>query len=153
MSDVTDLVVFRLDDQRYALPLLAVDRVVHAIEITPLPNAPPIVLGVIDLHGDVVPVLNVRRRFRLPERSIRLTDQFLVARTAGRTVALVIDDALGVTRRPRSAVTDSSQIVPGLDYVQGVVKLDDGLVLIHDLEKFLSLDEARTLNEAMDRDE
>ena len=153
MSDVTDLVVFRLDDQRYALPLLAVDRIVHAIEITPLPNAPPIVLGVIDLHGDVVPVLNVRRRFRLPERSIRLTDQFLVARTAGRTVALVIDDALGVTRRPRSAVTDSSQIVPGLDYVQGVVKLDDGLVLIHDLEKFLSLDEARTLNEAMDRDE
>lgn len=62
------LVVFRLDERRYALPLSVVERVIRAVEVTPLPKAPPIVLGAIDVQGRVVPVLNVRRRFLMPDR-------------------------------------------------------------------------------------
>lgn len=149
MNELIQLVVFCLDEQRYALPLAVVERIVQAVEVTPLPDAPPIVLGVIDVEGHVLPVLNLRRRFRLPEREIRPFDQFLIAQTAPRTVALVIDEAQGVIERPQSAVISSTQIVPGLDQIKGVIKLDDGLVLIHDLERFLSLDEARALDEAM----
>jgi len=152
MLDLTDLVAFRLDEQRYALPLMAVKRVIRAVDVTPLPDAPPVVCGVMDMHGDVLPVLNIRGRFGLPDRKIDPADQFLIAQTTQRTMVLVVDEALGVIRVPRSALIDAAQILPGLDYVQGVVKLDDGLVLIHDLEKFLSMDEARTLDEAMDRD-
>ena len=152
MLDLTDLVAFRLAEQRYALPLMAVERVIRAVDVTPLPDAPPVVCGVMDMHGDVLPVLNIRGRFGLPDRKIDPADQFLIAQTTQRTMVLVVDEALGVIRVPRSALIDAAQIVPGLDYVQGVVKLDDGLVLIHDLEKFLSMDEARTLDEAMDRD-
>ena len=112
-----------------------------------------IVLGAIDVEGRVLPVLNLRRRLRLPEREIGPADQFLIAWTARRAVALVIDEAQGVIEREQSAVVGSDRIVPGLEQFQGVVKLDDGLVLIHDLEKFLSLDEARTLDEAMERAE
>jgi len=152
MLDLTDLVAFRLAEQRYALPLMAVERVIRAVDVTPLPDAPPVVCGVMDMHGDVLPVLNIRGRFGLPDRKIDPADQFLIAQTTQRTMVLVVDEALGVIRVPRSALIDAAQIVPGLDYVQGVVKLDDGLVLIHDLEKFLSMDEARTLDEAMNRD-
>ncbi|MGI8738089.1 MAG: chemotaxis protein CheW [Gammaproteobacteria bacterium] len=152
MLDLTDLVAFRLDEQRYALPLMAVERVIRAVDVTPLPDAPPVVCGVMDMHGDVLPVLNIRGRFGLPDRKIDPADQFLIAQTTQRTMVLVVDETLGVIRVPRSALIDSAQIVPGLDYVQGVVKLDDGLVLIHNLEKFLSMDEARSLDEAMDRD-
>lgn len=153
MNELIQLVVFCLDEQRYALSLAVVERIVQAVEVTPLPAAPPIVLGVIDVEGRVLPVLNIRRRFRLPEREVSPADQFLIAQTVQRTVALVIDVAQGVIERPESAVVNPAQIVPGLEQIQGVVKLDDGLVLIHDLERFLSLDEACALDEAMNQDE
>lgn len=147
------LVLLTVDGQTYALHLEAVERIVRAVEVTPLPGAPAIVLGAINVEGRILPVLNLRRRLRLPERGIGPADQFLIARTARCAVALVMDEALGVIEREQSAVIASDRIVPGLEQFQGVVQLDDGLVLIHDLEKFLSLDEARTLDEAMERAE
>ena len=147
-----ELVVFKLDEQRYALPLAAVDRIVRAVEVTPLPDAPRIVLGMIEVEDRILPVLNVRRRFGLAEREVGLDDQFLIARTTQRGVALVVDEALGVIKHSQASVITPAQIVPGVESLQGVVKLDDGLVLIHDLEKFLSLEEARALDKTMDQE-
>lgn len=152
MSELIQLVVFCLDELRYALPLAAVERIVRAAEVTLLPNAPPIVLGAIDVAGRILPVLDVRRRFGLRQREITPADQFLIARTAPRTVVLVVDEAEGVIERSQAEIIGSREIVPGLEQFEGVVRLDDGLVLIHDLEKFLSLDEARALDEAMNEE-
>jgi purine-binding chemotaxis protein CheW len=149
-SEIAQLVVFRLGERRYALPLAVVERVVRAVDVTPLPKAPPIVLGAIDVHGRVLPVLNVRRRFRMPDREIGPSDWFLLAHTGRRTVVLVVDESEGVVERPQAEIVLSTQIAPGLEPFPGVLRLDDGLVLIHDLETFLSLDEARALDEAMD---
>ncbi len=149
MSELTQLVVFRLDEKRYGLRLAVVERIVRAVEVTPLPKAPTIVLGVIDFEGRVLPVLNVRRRFRLPEREIRPADQFLIARTERHTVVLAVDEAEGVIERSPTEIVGAAQIMPGLEQIQGVIKLDDGLVSIHDLESFLSLYEARSLDETM----
>ena len=149
MSEHTQLVVFRLDERRYALLLAAVERVVRAVDVTPLPKAPAIVLGAIDVHGRVLPVLNVRRRFLMPDRDISPADWFLVAQTARHTVVLVVDESDGVIERPRAEIIMSTRIVPGLEPFPGVVRLDDGLALIHDLERFLSLDEARALDDAL----
>lgn len=151
MSEGLQAVVFALDMQRFALPLAAVRRIVRAVEVTPLPGAPGIVLGAIDLAGRVVPVLDIRKRFGLPEREVDPSDHFLIATTPRRDVALVIDAAHSVVECERSAVIDSHRIAPGLEQFSGVVQLEDGLVLIHDLEKFLSLDEVRAVDEAMDR--
>ena len=73
MEKSNQLVVFALDDQRYALHLSAVDRVVPMVRVTPLPKAPDIVIGVVNVQGRVIPVINMRRRFRLPEREAALT--------------------------------------------------------------------------------
>lgn len=151
MSDLVRLVVFFLDGQRYALPLSSVTRIVCAAEVTPIPNAPAIVFGALNLQGDVIPVLDVRQRFQLPRRKIGVTDQFLIARTRRRSVALVVDEAQGLLEREASDVVSANLITPGLEQFQGVVKLDDGLVLIHDLEKFLSLDEELALDAAMEQ--
>lgn len=151
MSAPIQLLVFRLDGQRYALALAAVERVVRAVELTPLPGAPDLVAGAIDVAGDVLPVFCIRRRFLLPQRAIVPADQLLIARTERRAVALVIDEAEGVIECEPGAVVGAERIVPGLEQFQGVVQLGDGLVLIHDLEKFLSLDESRILDAAMER--
>lgn len=149
MNESTQLVLFRVAEQRYALPLEAVERIVRAVEVTPLPKAPAIVLGAIDVQGRVLPVLNLRRRLGLPECEISPAHYFVIARTLRREVVLVIDEALGAIELPPTGVVRAAKIVPGLAHVQGVVQLADGLVLIHDLEKFLSLDEEHVLDKAL----
>jgi len=142
--------VFSLDNQRYALPLLAVDRVVRMVAITPLPKAPDIVLGVVNFQGQVIPVINMRRRFSLPEKDIALTDQLVVAHTSRRPVALVADAVHDVIAGSAQSLIETENILPGIEYVEGVVKLGDGLILIHDLDKFLSLEEESYLNQALE---
>jgi purine-binding chemotaxis protein CheW len=143
------LVVFSVDDSRYGLPLEAVERVVRIVEITALPEAPEIVLGVVNVQGRVIAVADLRKRFRLSEREPLLSDQLIIARTPRRPVALVVDEVTGVLEYWQDEAVAAEAIVPGIDYVAGVVKLSDGMVLIHDLGRFLSLDEERNLDEAM----
>jgi len=139
------LVVFALDGQRYALHLAVVERIVRVVEMTPLPNAPDIVLGVVNIQGSIIPVVNVRRRFRLRDLKDDPAQRLILARTSRRSVALVVDSAEGVIEPHRDDVTGAEKILPGLEYVEGVVKLQDGLLLIHDLDRFLSLDEEKEL--------
>jgi purine-binding chemotaxis protein CheW len=151
--DIHQCIVFALDERLYAVHLLAVSRVVRAVEITPLPKAPPIIIGVINLAGLIIPVVNLRRRFRLPERELELTDQFIIARTsrpgvdadAGRLLALVVDAVVGVRELSAQETTAAESILPGLEHLEGVAKTDQGLVLIHDLGTFLSLEEDEAL--------
>ena len=96
MNELNRLVVFTLDGQRYALHLENVTRIVRAVEITPLPKAPDIVSGVVNMQGQVIPVINVRRRFCLPQREVQLEDHIIIAATSKRPVALVVDAAEGV---------------------------------------------------------
>src|SRR4051812_48964203 len=96
MSPSLQFLLFTLEGQRYALRLDTVERIVRAAEITPLPNAPAVVLGVLDVEGEVLPVLSLRRRLRLAERDITPADNFLIARTEQRRVVLVVDEAKGV---------------------------------------------------------
>lgn len=152
MEDITRLVVFTLDEQRYALRLETVERIVRLVEVTPLPKAPEIILGVVNVQGRVLPVANLRKRFRLPEREAELRDQMILARTSRRSVALVVDAVGGVVERKKEDVIPAESIVPGTEYVDGVVKLTDGLILIHDLDRFLSLEEEKKLGRVLGDD-
>ena len=153
MKEPVELVAFVLDEQRFGLRLSVVERVVRAVEVTSLPSAPEIVLGAINLGGRVVPVVNIRKRFMFPEKEIGLDDHLIIAKTATRTVGLLVDSATALVEVSANDITDASQILPGMDYVDGVAKLEDGMILIHDLDKFLSLEEERALDAVMSQDE
>lgn len=149
VPDRNNIVVFVLDEPRYALYLSSVERVVRAVEITTLPKAPEMVLGVINVQGSVMPVLDIRRRFRLPVREMKQDDRFIIARTTKRRVALVADSVAGVHELTEREMVNAQQALPFAEYLSGVAKLDDGLVLIHDLDTFLSLDEEKALDVAL----
>ena len=150
MGKMKQFVTFELDDQRYALFLSSVERIVRIVEVTLLPRAPDIVLGVINMHGQIIPVFNIRERFRLPPRDTQLGDQMIVASTSKGTVALLVDSVSDVIEISEEKIIASEIILPEIEYVEGVVKTEDGMILIHDLEKFLSLQEEKALNEAME---
>jgi purine-binding chemotaxis protein CheW len=140
-------VTFALDEQRFALPLDSVLRVVRAVEITPLPLAPEAVRGAIDVGGRILPVFDLRRRLQLAPRALRLSDQFLIAQTTRRTLALVVDAVPGLLDASPSDESDS--LPPRMRHLRGVLSLPDGLVLIHDLEAFLSPEEETALDSAL----
>jgi len=143
--------VFKLDEQQYALRLESVERVVRAAAVTPLPKAPAIVLGILDLQGRIVPAINVRKRFRQPEREIRPEDHFIIARARSLTVALVVDETHGVVEEQNLEQIATDGILAGMEYVAGVTRTRDGLVLIHDLDTFLSRGEERVLLESLEQ--
>ncbi len=121
--------------------------------VSPLPQAPPLTLGVINLHGKVVPVLDMRRRFGAPPRDYGLAAHLLLARTTRRTLALPVDEVLGVKEVATAAVTPPAAVLPGIAQVVGIVALPKGLLFIHDLDNFLSLDEEQQLTRAIEEAE
>jgi len=144
------LVGLGLDELRYALPLASVERVVRAVEITPLPDAPDVVLGVINVQGRVVPVIDVRKRFGLPARELTLGDHMVIASTPNRPLALIADVVHGVLESSAQEIVSAADVIPGLEYVEGIAKTEHGFVLIHDLDKFLALDEEACLQRALE---
>jgi purine-binding chemotaxis protein CheW len=150
MKRLRKLVTFSLDDRKFALYVSVVQRIVRVVEVTALPKAPEIVVGIINLQGQVIPVFDIRMRFQLPAREVQLNDQMIIASTTKRTVALIVDSVNDVIEIPGERIIAAEQILPELEYVEGVVKMEGGMALIHDIEKFLSLHEEKALDEAME---
>jgi purine-binding chemotaxis protein CheW len=142
------LFLFSLDERRYALHLDAVEKVLRMVEVTPLLGAADIVLGVVNLQGRVIPVINLRKGFHLPEREPDPSDFLLVARTAERTVALWVDAVIGLVPHAREETTLAEAMASGLDFVEAAVKTSAGITLILDLDAFLSLEKPHDIDRA-----
>ncbi len=144
-----EVLVFEVGGQRYGLPVADVREVVRAVTLTPLPQAPAIVEGVVNVRGILVPVLDIRARFRLPAKELEHTDHLIVARVGRRPVALRVDRVLELTALDEGAVEEAEAVLPGVGYLAQVAKSPDGLVLVHDLRTFLSQSEAAALTGAL----
>ena len=145
----SSLIVFRIGDQDFAVGVAAIERVLRAVEIAPLPEAPRGVRGVINLQGRIVPVFDLGSRFGQPAREVRASDHLLIAHTHWRTVALLVDAVVGVVPRCDAQITSAAEILPDLACVSGVMKLAGGLVLVHDVERFLSIEDHAALQLAL----
>lgn len=143
MGNLDRIVLFSLEGWTYGLWLGCVERVLRSVEVTPLPECPEVILGVVDVEGEIVPVADPRTRFHLPRREIGLHDHFMLVRTAARRLILPVDRVMEVAERP------PSDHLQNLGYLEGVVVFDDGVVLIQDLDAFLSLEEEQALAGAM----
>lgn len=139
------LVVFSIAGERYALNLPVVERVVRMVEVSPLPKAPVIVLGVINFHRQIIPVIDIRRRFGHSPGHYGLTSSLLVAQTSQRKLALPVDEVLGLQEVSVENVSLPKAVCPGIGLVVGIAALSDGVLFIHDLDAFLSLEEEQQL--------
>lgn len=140
---------FAIADRRLGLPTEVLQEVLRAVAIAPLPKAPPIVEGVINLRGTLVPVLDLRQRFGLPAVPLAPDQHLVIARAGRRTVALRVDRALALVAVEERAIVSPESVAPGTEHVAGIAKLPDGLLVIHDLNRFLSLEEARQMDAAI----
>lgn len=144
----------KINDQDYALPLSCVRRVVRVVEITDVPNTPGGVLGVIDVQGEVIPVIDPRKVFNLPERGIQLSDQLVLVETSEKTAALLVDSVDGVVERSREETAVMDEILPEVPAVDAVTRSLEGLILISDIDAYLSQagqDSRESINETREK--
>lgn len=150
MDSRLQLLVVTLEGRRFALHLAVVERVLRMVDVTPLPGAPDVVEGVVNVHGDVVPAVSLRRRLGLEKGAPRVSDSLVLAHTPKRRLALIVDSVTEVIERAEADVVSAAAIVSGAEHIEGVLKTRDGLILIQDLDKFLSLEEEQSLARAME---
>jgi purine-binding chemotaxis protein CheW len=144
-----EVLVFEVGGRRYGLPAADVRELIRAVAVVPLPGAPPLVEGVINVRGRVVPVLDVRARLGLPAKPPEPADHLIVARAGERPVALRVDRATDLVRLDPAGVEEARGLVPGLGRAGWVARLADGVLLVHDLVAFLSQGEAARLDDAL----
>lgn len=140
-------VVFSLEQQGFALPVDLVEQVVRVVAVTHLPKAPPVVQGIINFHGEIVPVMDIRMRLGFPPRAMGLSDQLIIARTPKRHMAFVADEISGVMEWEKADFVPAQAVVAGVEFLGGVVKMQDGLVLVYDPEAFFLPEETELLDQ------
>jgi purine-binding chemotaxis protein CheW len=145
------IVSFLVAGDRGAIDAGAVREIARMVHVAPLSGAPEPVEGVVVVRGEPVPVLDLRARLGLPPRTRRESDYLIVAAAGGRTVALRVDDVEDVAELPDAAVRGAAGMLSAAPTVAGVARLDDGLLLVHDVDRFLSRSEAEVLDVAMRR--
>lgn len=145
----SEIFCFTIEKQLFAIPLATVDQVLMAMAVTSVPKSPPIIHGIIDYHGVVVPVINLRFRLKMPARPIRINDVFIIAETSKRTIALVADEANDVMVPDVNDMTSANELDSGFEPA-GIFRRDDGIILIYDIEHFLTAQEEIELQTAID---
>lgn len=135
-----DALIVRLGEHRLALPLEYVERVLPAVATVPLPRVEALVVGVMNLHGRPLAVLDVRPRLGLPVRAVRADDHFVACRLSGRDVALWVDAVESVTQATVHPLADAGELRAS-DALDGVMVAADGLAVVYDLDAFLADDE------------
>ena len=143
-------VEFALDQLNFELPVSIVETIVQAAKITTVPGTPESVLGVINVKGKIIPVFNIRKLFGLPDRELKLTDQLIIARTSEHTISFFTDMVTGVTNRLEQKTVPADTIFPGMEkIIEGLVFFEDGMILIYNLEKLLTLENGEVLDLVM----
>jgi purine-binding chemotaxis protein CheW len=141
------LVVFELAKEFYGVDIGAVNTIIRMQEITQIPRTPDFVEGVINLRGSIVPVIDLRKRFGLPVGETTKASRIVVVEAAGQMIGMVVDAVAETLRLSSDAIEPPSPVVASLDaeYLRGVGKQDDRLVILLDLDKVLSSKEVEAL--------
>jgi purine-binding chemotaxis protein CheW len=127
-------IIFSVDDQYYALPVGAVKQIIRAVQTTAVPEAPELLSGLINMGGDIIPVVNIRKQFKRPQREISVSDRIIIAQAPPHTIAFIVDDITDIAEFPETEITPSAGIFPKMeDYVSATAKFNGHTVLIYDI--------------------
>lgn len=143
-KDLLQLVSFVVGAEEYAIPILAVQEINRMMDITRVPQSPAFVEGVINLRGKVIPVVDLRKRFGMPVNEQTGDERIIVVEVQGETESRVIGFTVDKVNRVLRIGSDIVEPAPNMasgsesDYVLGVGKLDEGLLILLSLEKLFS---------------
>jgi len=140
-EDLFQLVSFKLGTEEFGVGILDVQEINRMTEITTVPQAPEFVEGVINLRGKVIPIVDLRKRVDMDVKEYDKDTRIVVVNIEKNTVGLIVDSVSEVLRIPKSSVEPPPSMISGLDsdFMKGVAKLEDRLLLFLDLNKIMKV--------------
>ena len=147
--DQTQMIVFKLGDTEFAMPITQAIRIVRLSPITRVPRAPGFLEGVINVEGDVIPVVDLKKRFVLSQTPYGPKSRVIIVETGEQRVGILVDLVREILPLPADAVEPPPEMVADINgiYLTGVAQLADRLLIILDLTNVLTLKEINTLEQ------
>ena len=146
-KETTSLLIFRVNDQSFAIPLDQCLLVLPSMELIPLPQALEFAAGMIQHNDSLIPVVDLRRIFRLTEKEISLSDHFLVVEQGAFPVALWVDHVEDIIRLQKDRFDQAQHYFISSIHVKGVCLLDNQTIFLQDLAQLLSDDQINLLKD------
>ncbi len=148
-ADLLQMVTFNIGGEEFGVEILTVQEIIRMMQITKVPKAPDFVEGVINLRGKVISVIDLRKRFGLDSKGHDKNTRIVVVEINKMIVGFIVDSVSEVLRIPADTVEPSPPVVAGLDseYISGVGKLEDRLLILLDLDRLLSREEKKVLSQ------
>jgi len=138
------LVSFRLAQEEYGIEITKVQEIILMGEITRVPQTPDYIKGLINLRSTVIPIVDLRLRFGLPQQEQTDATRIMVVNVAGKTLGIIVDAVSEVLRISHDQIAPPPPTVAGLgrEYLTGLVKLDNRLLILLDIDKILTQEQA-----------
>jgi len=145
---VLQWVTFQLEDETYGVDVMVVREVLKYQDIAPVPGAPDYVMGIINIRGTVISVINTRLRFGLPEKEPEENTRIVILEIGKHIIGIVVDSVAEVVYMKRSEIESAPQVNKddSARFIQGVCHRDDKLIILVELDKLLSEEELRELD-------
>ena len=140
-EDIMQLVGFVVGEEEYAIPILSIQEIIKPIEYTRVPRTPEYVLGVFNLRGNVIPLIDLRNKFSLPSKHIDDDTRYIVLKDGDNIAGFVIDKLTEAIRIKKSQIEETPETMSQKDgYIYGIGKRDKGIITIVKVDALLKKD-------------
>lgn len=143
------IVAFSLGSETYGVDIGQIREIIPVQKVVPVPRAPEFVEGIINLRGKVIPVLDLRQHFGFEKKERNPNQRILLIEVGGDSIGVRVDSVLSVLRIPEDSIEPPASVLTGdgNDYIQGIAKVEDNLIVLLDLTRIISDAEKGTLKE------
>ncbi len=143
------IVAFSIGPETYGVDIGSIREIIPSQRIVPVPRAPEYVEGIINLRGRIIPVLDLRKHFGLSEAEKGSDQRIILVESGSESIGVVVDAVSSVLHVPESSIEVPVEVIvgPDIEYIQGIAKMEEGLVVLVDLTRLISDAERKTLKE------
>jgi purine-binding chemotaxis protein CheW len=133
------LVTFKLGKEEFGVDIMKVQEIIKIPPVTFVPRAPRFIEGVINLRGNVIPVISLKERFKMETSGSTNDARIIVIQVNGRTMGVMVDQVTEVIRIPEDAIEPPPPVAVGIDsgYLRGVGKIEDRLIVLLELDTII----------------
>lgn len=148
LGTTRQMVTFKLMEEDFGIPILDVREIIRPTAVTPVPQAPHFVEGVINLRGQIIPIVDLRKRFGMTDTQINDDSRIIVVELGSVVIGLVVDQVEEVLRIPAESIAPTPGLVAGsigAEYIQGISHFNNMMLILIDLKKVFNVEELDAL--------
>jgi len=130
--------IFRIDDQLFGVAVSRVEKIIRAAAVITLPDVPDTIVGLLNVEGRILPVVDIRKKWHLPERDMEIDDRIIIFK-ADTLLSFIVNGVVGIVQFDQLEFQQANEIHPVLEhYIEGVAKFDQNSVIIVDIARFFN---------------